>query len=397
MVGYCACFVLLCLLARRTYAFPPENDLDDMCQLDVEKLKKLVSRISDARSFGCGQWTSNSKGIMEEFLQKDLGKCNANEIENLAELVTGLKSELQQDIQSAKSSLITSHTQELGDLKSELKSELQTLSGFYAKEVNTLSSDMRWLTSEQSKSAQEMNEKSNITTKEVQDLASLVKNLETEIKKVASPNSDISRDLLVETRHLGTQLNEAITKLNKFSRDINAKLADAMTLLEAHKTDFDEWKKIEAKRVTQEPTCPSHSDSLTTLPNEKKYLFSNATILNWKAAEAFCEMEKMHLASPKTQQELTFLHQKAKEIDNGKTHWWLVSATDIGRKPGEFEWHDGTSLPKNSHMWSWGEPDEFKAGREDCVYFNTGKTDKLWDYVCSYTDSFICEVPSTCL
>ncbi|CAB3383743.1 Hypothetical predicted protein [Cloeon dipterum] len=281
MVGYCACFVLLCLLARRTYAFPPENDLDDMCQLDVEKLKKLVSRISDARSFGCGQWTSNSKGIMEEFLQKDLGKCNANEIENLAELVTGLKSELQQDIQSAKSSLITSHTQELGDLKSELKSELQTLSGFYAKEVNTLSSDMRWLTSEQSKSAQEMNEKSNITTKEVQDLASLVKNLETEIKKVASPNSDISRDLLVETRHLGTQLNEAITKLNKFSRDINAKLADAMTLLEAHKTDFDEWKKIEAKRVTQEPTCPSHSDSLTTLPNEKKYLFSNATIVSF--------------------------------------------------------------------------------------------------------------------
>jgi len=70
-------------------------------------------------------------------------------------------------------------------------------------------------------------------------------------------------------------------------------------------------------------------------------------------------------------------------------NFW-VDASDVGQQPGQFVWADGTKV--DEALWQSGEPNNFGAGREACVYLFT-ESGKLRDFFCSYTEiSFICEV-----
>jgi hypothetical protein len=50
------------------------------------------------------------------------------------------------------------------------------------------------------------------------------------------------------------------------------------------------------------------------------------------------------------------------------THGVWVSASDIGRTPGQFQWIYGSTVDKS--MWASGQPDLAGAGKEACVYFH---------------------------
>jgi Lectin C-type domain len=75
-----------------------------------------------------------------------------------------------------------------------------------------------------------------------------------------------------------------------------------------------------------------------------------------------------------------------------------VSASDIGRTPGQFQWPDGT--PVDNATWDNRQPNKAKEGQETCVYLYTEDA-KLFDISCSDTAAYIlCEIPaalSTCI
>ncbi|XP_065331642.1 collectin-12-like [Cloeon dipterum] len=103
----------------------------------------------------------------------------------------------------------------------------------------------------------------------------------------------------------------------------------------------------------------------------------------------------MHLASPKTQSELTLLFQKVKQFLNGEKEWW-VSASDVGSRAGDFKWHDSQALPKDSALWNKErrEPNSFGQGGEACAHIAPYYKDRLMDERCSEVSNFICEQPA---
>ena len=72
-------------------------------------------------------------------------------------------------------------------------------------------------------------------------------------------------------------------------------------------------------------------------------------------------------------------------------HSLWVSASDIGRAPGQFYWADGQAV--DSSMWNVGEPNTFGAGEETCAKLNT-TTKKLNDFSCTpfSRSSVLCEL-----
>ncbi|XP_065352468.1 C-type lectin LmsL-like [Cloeon dipterum] len=136
--------------------------------------------------------------------------------------------------------------------------------------------------------------------------------------------------------------------------------------------------------------CPENL-TLTTLANGKKYYFSNKTNNRQNSLE-FCEGNKMHLASPKTREDLELLHNKAKSIGTAKD-WW-VSLSNEGHAKDDFRWHDGERVALNSTLWDKfeQEPDQYTGATDVCAYINTNSQIGLWDYYCAdSTNSFICE------
>ncbi|CAB3385501.1 Hypothetical predicted protein [Cloeon dipterum] len=135
---------------------------------------------------------------------------------------------------------------------------------------------------------------------------------------------------------------------------------------------------------------------LVTLANGKKYYFyaSLANKKTWYEAKEFCEAHNMHLASPKTQEEIDLLYPAA---DNVRDDFWLLSASDAGQAAGEFKWHDNSSLPRDSALWNKDdkEPNNFGKGHEVCAYFHTNHGQKLLDYNCDFPyRCFICQLPN---
>ncbi|CAB3385500.1 Hypothetical predicted protein [Cloeon dipterum] len=145
--------------------------------------------------------------------------------------------------------------------------------------------------------------------------------------------------------------------------------------------------------------CHNHDVlTLTTLANGKKYVFVSWGKANWESAKALCEKSNMTLALPKTQEELTLLHEMAKEkIPYPSSGWWVL-ASDVGQKAGDFRWGDGQALPRDSALWDkeYDQPDMFGRGEAACVYFYTRVSARLKDNLCSITLNFVCEPRPGC-
>lgn len=75
-------------------------------------------------------------------------------------------------------------------------------------------------------------------------------------------------------------------------------------------------------------------------------------------------------------------------VTDGSIFW--LSASDVGRVAGQFQWTDGTPVDKST--WQSGEPNSFGKGKEACVYLDTGYA-KLLDWSCTTSGPYIlCEV-----
>ncbi|CAB3385167.1 Hypothetical predicted protein [Cloeon dipterum] len=198
-----------------------------------------------------------------------------------------------------------------------------------------------------------------------------------------------------EMRLLANTVSEVNAKQIRVEREVSSKVSDISMNLEATRRDLNDLKSSSIRNSEKDTShCPSDVSNLTVLPNGKKYLFSNETRVTWYEAKVLCEMQKLHLASPKTQQDLTTVHRKARELTF--VPWWL-SASDARSNPGQFFWHDGTSLSTNSLLWSEGEPSDYGQGNEACVWIRSNASDKLEGSKCSSYYHYICELPAACM
>jgi len=69
-----------------------------------------------------------------------------------------------------------------------------------------------------------------------------------------------------------------------------------------------------------------------------------------------------------------------------------VDASDIGQQPGHFSWSDGRKVNDAfSNFWESGQPDDFGAGKETCVWLRAD-SGKLRDSPCAKNWAIICEV-----
>jgi len=75
------------------------------------------------------------------------------------------------------------------------------------------------------------------------------------------------------------------------------------------------------------------------------------------------------------------------------SEWYWVDASDIGQQPGHFAWSDGRKVNDTfSNFWVSGNPGDFGAGKEACVYL-VADSGKFGDYQCKSKDkAFICEM-----
>jgi hypothetical protein len=69
--------------------------------------------------------------------------------------------------------------------------------------------------------------------------------------------------------------------------------------------------------------------------------------------------------------------------------WFWLSASDIGRQPGQFRWSDGTPLDKN--MWHEGIIEALGASKQACVALVV-EVAALSDYDCTQLSNVMCEV-----
>ncbi|XP_059481959.1 C-type lectin domain family 4 member F-like isoform X2 [Neocloeon triangulifer] len=137
--------------------------------------------------------------------------------------------------------------------------------------------------------------------------------------------------------------------------------------------------------------CSKYYEKLnvTTLSSGKKYYLGDLKV-TWRDAKYFCEENNMSLASVKTKREIKLLWKVAR-IDKESGSW--LSASDIGRTPGQFVWRGGVKVSRDRDWWAKNEPNDFGKGQEACVgVFN----DSLFSDPCHYTAHFICELPSEC-
>ncbi|CAB3383663.1 Hypothetical predicted protein [Cloeon dipterum] len=176
---------------------------------------------------------------------------------------------------------------------------------------------------------------------------------------------------------------------------IDSKLNSIVTELAVLKKDQSETK------VSKRFECDRISSNLTTLSNGKKYWIpaQNASIsLSWYKAKEMCEKNAMRLASPKTSEELELLSQKAASHFEEDAAFWL-SASDVGQQPGDFHWHGGDVLPRNSHLWFYSsyvsEPDVNSQVTRACVYAKPSA--KLYDAPCGASYLVFCQQDDACI
>jgi diadenosine tetraphosphatase ApaH/serine/threonine PP2A family protein phosphatase len=71
-----------------------------------------------------------------------------------------------------------------------------------------------------------------------------------------------------------------------------------------------------------------------------------------------------------------------------------LSATDIGRTPGQFFWSDETPVDRST--WStdaFPQPDDFGAGKKACVFLHS-EFATLFDAGCAEINYILCEIPA---
>ncbi|XP_065332684.1 lectin-like [Cloeon dipterum] len=125
--------------------------------------------------------------------------------------------------------------------------------------------------------------------------------------------------------------------------------------------------------------------------------------MTWAKAKEFCETYGMHLASPKTIEEIKGVRSLALRMGTKYYYWW-VSPSNVGQSsPGDFRWHDMTKLPIDSPLWSNSQPnDYFGTAESTCGYFHSDADlqpflERLLDGPCTKSNNFVCEVPAKCL
>ncbi|XP_065351642.1 uncharacterized protein LOC135947013 [Cloeon dipterum] len=127
-----------------------------------------------------------------------------------------------------------------------------------------------------------------------------------------------------------------------------------------------------------------------TLENGKTYHFSLQKN-TWDMAKKICEEKGMRLASPKTQEEISLLHQKLTELEPESGFW--LSASDAANKGVEYQWLDGEVLPLNSSLWEKERlADDVGRGSASCVFIRKVLEDKLYKEKCTDFTNFICEM-----
>ncbi|CAB3388758.1 Hypothetical predicted protein [Cloeon dipterum] len=130
-----------------------------------------------------------------------------------------------------------------------------------------------------------------------------------------------------------------------------------------------------------------------TLGNGKRYRFSLEK-KTWHEAKESCEKNGMRLASPKTQRDVTLLHQKLRELEPESGFW--LSASDVGLTNTDFKWLDGEKLPLDSSLWEkerldLDAPLNYGETAKSCVFIRKILDDKLYEEKCSDFTNFICE------
>ncbi|XP_065336355.1 C-type lectin domain family 4 member F-like isoform X1 [Cloeon dipterum] len=141
------------------------------------------------------------------------------------------------------------------------------------------------------------------------------------------------------------------------------------------------------------------NQALTTLENGKTYHMYKKEV-TWDEANTYCKSKMMALASPKTLDDLRLLQQSTQRQFAPGQYW--LSATDAGREPGNFAWHDGEILPRESQLWDkqFMRPNKlFGNGKKTCVALGSPglKDDRLYDFHCLYKAYAVCELASECL
>ncbi|CAB3380390.1 Hypothetical predicted protein [Cloeon dipterum] len=130
-----------------------------------------------------------------------------------------------------------------------------------------------------------------------------------------------------------------------------------------------------------------------TLGNGKRYRFSLEK-KTWHEAKESCEKNGMRLASPKTQRDVTLLHQKLRELEPESGFW--LSASDVGLTNTDFKWLGGEKLPLDSSLWEkerldLDAPLNYGETAKSCVFIRKILDDKLYEEKCSDFTNFICE------
>jgi len=86
----------------------------------------------------------------------------------------------------------------------------------------------------------------------------------------------------------------------------------------------------------------------------------------------------------------SFFIMESKNCVTFVADWFWVDASDIGQRPGQFVWADGTKV--DEALWKNEHRGAIAAGKETCAELWT-ETGKLYDIGCTYAQfSFICEL-----
>ncbi|CAB3383661.1 Hypothetical predicted protein [Cloeon dipterum] len=204
----------------------------------------------------------------------------------------------------------------------------------------------------------------------------------------------------ISLEQIDSKLNSIVTELAVLKKDqseTKAEISETKQLVKDLKRDF---QLAFSKQVSKRFECDRISSNLTTLSNGKKYWIpaQNASIsLSWYKAKEMCEKNAMRLASPKTSEELELLSQKAASHFEDAAFW--LSASDVGQQPGDFHWHGGDVLPRNSHLWFYSsyvsEPDVNSQVTRACVYAKPSA--KLYDAPCGASYLVFCQQDDACI
>ncbi|CAB3376922.1 Hypothetical predicted protein [Cloeon dipterum] len=380
----------------------------DYFHVDIENLNNsLETVITKSRQLeaALGNTSSDLRKEINDDLQKvelklqqldskdgDFGKLHQKTDENVAELKTEIAS-LKTEVGNLKFSL-NDATQDCKKCKSELADAIEEtkkginaqLDGFKSKfdEIESKNDGLKTKIDQLEASNRELQQtraKERDELKEIKDkLALLTNQVETQKKETDGRLNDLI--LKLEAKPAGPAPDRPDENRNKSNANLDALLAEINAM----------------KQNLQIENCRKAKTSLTSLTklvNGKSYLFSS-TRRSWYKAKEYCESIGLHLASPKTQLELRIVRNKAATIS--QTNWWL-SASDIGRQAGDFQWHDGTILPLNSPMWDEDlkEPDSYKRGSDTCVDILSRGNLELLDYGCANEKYSICELPAQCM